>query len=119
MTPRSSRWRKLPAIPFAELVRHQLFDNPPPRALHRCIADDQAIARVLAEVARLKAEAGEHGSNLNQIANHLNAGRPAHGTRLNSGLSCFRPLVWSCITTIPTREIGVATMLAREIEERR
>ena len=104
---------------FAELVRHQLFDNPPPRALHRRIADDQAIARVLAEVARLKAEAGEHGSNLNQIANHLNAGRPAHGTRLNSGLSCFRPLVWSCITTIPTREIGVATMLAREIEERR
>ena len=62
---------------FAELVRHALFDAPAPKATHRRLADDQAIARVLAEIARLKAEAGKHGSNLNQIAHHLNAGRPA------------------------------------------
>lgn len=61
---------------FAELVRHALFNAPPPRAARRPLVQDQAVARLMGELARLKAEAGKHGSNLNQIAHHLNAGRP-------------------------------------------
>jgi hypothetical protein len=71
-----SAMAKASGYSFAELVRHALFDAPAPKAIHRRLADEQAIARVLAELARLKAEAGKHGSNLNQIAHHLNAGRP-------------------------------------------
>ncbi len=51
---------------FAELVRHALFNAPPPRAARRPLVQDQAIARLMGELARLKAEAGKHGSNLNQ-----------------------------------------------------
>lgn len=69
---------------FAELVRHALFTAPPPRAARRHRADDQAVARLMGELAKLKAEAGKHGSNLNQIAHYLNAGRPL--SRIEKGL---------------------------------
>lgn len=61
---------------FAELVRHALFSSPPPRPVRRHHIHDQAVARLMGQLAKLKAEAGKHGSNLNQIAHHLNAGRP-------------------------------------------
>lgn len=63
---------------FAELVRHALFSTPPPRPSRRPRTEEEAIARLMTELARLKAEAGKHGSNLNQIAHHLNAGRPLY-----------------------------------------
>lgn len=69
---------------FAELVRHALLTTPPPRAARRHIVQDQNIARLMGELARIKAEAGKHGSNLNQIAHYLNAGRPL--SRLQNSL---------------------------------
>ena len=53
-------------------IRHLTLEAPLPR--HR--VDKQAIGRLLAELAKVRAELGKSGSNLNQIAYHLNAGRP-------------------------------------------
>lgn len=69
---------------FAELVRNALFSSPPPRPVRRHHVNDQAVARLMGELAKVKAEAGKHGSNLNQIAHYLNAGRPL--SRLDQGL---------------------------------
>jgi hypothetical protein len=52
------------------LVRHALLDVAPPHARHRPSVDHQAVARLLGELGKI-------GSNVNQIAHHLNAGRPA------------------------------------------
>ncbi len=85
---------------FSELVRHALFNVPPPRAVRRPRAQDQAIARLMGELARLKAEAGKHGSNLNQIAHYLNSGRPVG--RLEGSLED----ALDAVTTFYEREMG-------------
>ena len=54
------------------LIRALTLDVPPPR--HK--ADKDAIARLSGELGRIRSELGKSGSNLNQIAYHLNAGRP-------------------------------------------
>ena len=51
------------------LVRRALLDTPPPRATRHPPADVQAVARLLGQLGKI-------GSNINQIAYHLNAGRP-------------------------------------------
>jgi hypothetical protein len=85
---------------FSELVRHALFSTPPPRPVRRQHVNDQAIARLMGELAALKAEAGKHGSNLNQIAHHLNAGRPV--SRIERGLED----ALDAVTTFYEREMA-------------
>jgi hypothetical protein len=46
------------------------YRQPPSRI------DRQAVSLLLAELAKNRGEVGKAGSNLNQIAYHLNAGRP-------------------------------------------
>jgi hypothetical protein len=43
--------------------------SPPPRSVHRPAVETQAVVKLLAELGKI-------GSNVNQIAKHLNAGRP-------------------------------------------
>jgi len=63
-------------LSVSTLLRCAALDLPPPPAARRPPADLQAVAKVLAALPAIKAELGKHGSNLNQIAYHLNAGRP-------------------------------------------
>lgn len=51
------------------LMRFALLNSEPPRAVRRPSIDHEAAARVLGQLGKI-------GSNVNQIAHHLNAGRP-------------------------------------------
>lgn len=59
-------------VSVSELIRYAVLNyrQPPSRI------DRQAVSLLLAELAKNRAEVGKAGSNLNQIAYHLNAGRP-------------------------------------------
>jgi hypothetical protein len=63
-------------LAFAALVRHALFNTPPPRQSHRASIRHEAPARLLAELGKI-------GGNINQIAHHLNAGRPLYRVQNN------------------------------------
>lgn len=56
-------------LSIGELVRVQCLDQPMPRRrVRRAAPDVQAVARVLGELSKI-------GSNMNQIAKHLNSGK--------------------------------------------
>jgi hypothetical protein len=55
-------------VPVAALIRQAVLGLAPPRAVRRPTIDHQAVARLLGELGKI-------GSNLNQIAKHMNAGR--------------------------------------------
>lgn len=52
----------------AALVRRGLFETPLPRAIPRPTVEHREVARLLAEIGKI-------GSNINQLAKHANAGR--------------------------------------------
>lgn len=54
---------------LAALVRQQVLKTPAARAVRRPTVDHQAVARILAQLGKI-------GSNINQLAHHANAGRP-------------------------------------------
>jgi hypothetical protein len=54
-------------LAFAALVRHALFNTPPPRGSRRPSVDQQAVAKVLAELGKI-------GGNVNQLAKQANMG---------------------------------------------
>jgi hypothetical protein len=62
------------------LFRAAVLGYTPPRS-----ADRDVMVKLLAQLAALRAEMGKIGSNLNQVAFHLNAGRP--GDRIDGSLS--------------------------------
>ena len=55
-------------LPLSALIRHALFNTPPPRAARRPTVNHRAVAQLLGELGKL-------GSNINQLAKHANAGR--------------------------------------------
>ena len=57
--------RKAAGVSRAELMRMALFNYKPPRSRDHTNA-----------LVRISGELGKIGSNINQIAHHLNAGRP-------------------------------------------
>lgn len=57
---------------ISALFRIAAMEYMPPKSK----VDQQAVVHVLAKIAETNAEAGKQGSNLNQIAFMLNAGRP-------------------------------------------
>lgn len=57
------------AISVAALIRHALFNTPPPRAARKPTADIQAINRLARELGKI-------GGNINQAVKHINAGHP-------------------------------------------
>jgi hypothetical protein len=64
-------------LSVGSLLRRALFNTPPPRAARRPSVEVQAVARLLGQLGKI-------GSNINQIAYHLNAGRP--GGRIEGSL---------------------------------
>jgi hypothetical protein len=63
---------KAAGMSVSQIVRAALLGYRPPRPK----VDKEAIGRLRADLASVRAELGKSGSNLNQIAYHLNAGRP-------------------------------------------
>ena len=59
-------------VSVSELIRYAVLNYRPP--LPRI--DRQAVSLLLAELARNRGEVSKAGTNLNQIAHHLNSGRP-------------------------------------------
>lgn len=57
------------AISVAALIRHALFNTPPPRAARKPTVEVKAITRLLAELGKI-------GGNINQAVKHINAGHP-------------------------------------------
>lgn len=50
------------------LVRHALFNTPPPRAARRPTVNHKAVAQLLGQLGKI-------GTNINQLAKMANAGR--------------------------------------------
>ena len=63
---------KAAGMSVSQLVRSALLGYRPPRSK----ADREAIVGLRGDLAKHRAELGKIGSNVNQIAYHLNAGRP-------------------------------------------
>lgn len=61
------------ALTIPSYARQILLDTPPPRAVRKPSVDTQQVAKMLGEL-------GKVGSNLNQIAHHLNAGTAGAGS---------------------------------------
>lgn len=57
------------------LLRHTLLNAPLPASRHRPSVNHQAVARLLAELAKIRAELGKSGSNLNQLAHYAHLDR--------------------------------------------
>jgi hypothetical protein len=69
----------------AALCLNALLNTPLPPRRRRPVANEALLARVLAEMGKNRGELNKCGSNLNQIAYHLNAGRP--GDRVEGALA--------------------------------
>jgi hypothetical protein len=65
---RAKRLSEQCGLPLSALIRHALFNSPPPRAVRRPTINHQAVAKLLGELGKL-------GSNINKLARHANAGR--------------------------------------------
>lgn len=65
---------------IGSLIRYALLELPMPKRQRRRRVDDAALGRLLAELATVRAELGKSGSNLNQVAHYLNAGRDIRAT---------------------------------------
>lgn len=92
-------------ISISELIRYAVLNyRPPPSRIDR-----QAVSLLLAELAKNRGEVSKAGSNLNQIAHHLNAGRPGDvmdgsiGSALedyNQAIRTFEELRLACLQAL-------------------
>ena len=72
-------------LSVSSLFRTTMLGLPAPaRSVRKPLAETQAVARMLAEIARLTGAVNKVGSNINQIAKETNMGRDP---RLNSLLT--------------------------------
>jgi hypothetical protein len=71
------------------LFRAAVLGYTPPRS-----ADRDVMVKLLAQFSDLRGEMGKIGSNFNQIAFHLNAGRP--GDRINGALGAAPSGIRQC-----------------------
>ena len=69
------------------LIRQTLLNVPPGPSVRRPTADTKLLAKVLAELGKI-------GSNINQIAYHLNAGRPGDVTEGSIDAALRELLEW-------------------------
>ncbi len=89
------------------LFRASVLGYTPPR-----LADRDVLVKLLGEHAALRAEMNKVGSNLNQIAHHLNAGRP--GDRIEGALSAALEEYENAIRTLD--ELRLVNMQAMGLE---
>lgn len=74
-------------------ARAQLFDQPAPRARRRPSVEAEQVGRLLGELGKI-------GSNLNQIAHHLNAGRGGNPTALDVALQDVADIRAACMKAL-------------------
>jgi hypothetical protein len=74
-------------VSISELIRFAVLNYRPPPAK----IDRQTVNLLLGELGKNRVEVSKAGSNLNQIAYHLNAGRPGDimDGRIEAGLAEF------------------------------
>jgi hypothetical protein len=74
-------------VSISELIRYAVLNYRPPPAK----IDRQTVNLLLGELGKNRVEVSKAGSNLNQIAYHLNAGRPGDimDGRIEAGLAEF------------------------------
>jgi mobilization protein NikA len=92
---------------MSALFRAAVLGYTPPR-----LADRDVLVKQLGEWAALRAEVNKVGSNLNQIAHHLNAGRP--GDRVGGALSAALEEYENAIRTLD--ELRLVNMQAMGLE---
>jgi hypothetical protein len=92
------------------LFRACVLGYTPPR-----LADRDVLVRQLRAFSELQAELGKIGSNLNQIAYHLNAGRP--GDRIEGSLTAALNEHENAIRTLD--ELRLVNMQAMGLERER
>jgi len=69
----------------ASYARQVLLDSPPPRARRRPAVEKQQLAKLLGEIGKI-------GSNVNQIAHHLNAGVGASSRSVDDAMADVREM---------------------------
>ena len=74
----------------ASYARSMLLDMPAPRAVRRPAVERENVARVLAQLGKI-------GSNLNQIAHHMNAGNNLANETLARALTDVSAMRDACL----------------------
>lgn len=95
----------------AGYVRYQLFQQEPPRMRPHPHVDHQALTRLYPLLTGLKAEAGKHGSNVNQVAHHVNALAISNGPEAVLRLSNSIETTLEEIQTFYERDIAEMRLL--------
>jgi hypothetical protein len=81
-------------LSIGELVRVQCLDQPMPRRrVRRAAPDVQAVARVLGELGKI-------GSNMNQIAKHLNSGKTVELKEIQSAMTDIFSIRDACMKAL-------------------
>jgi hypothetical protein len=88
-----SRYADASEITPASYMRMQTLDIPPPRASRKPAINREMTARVLAELGKI-------GSNVNQIARSLNAKSGAHPEHLDEALKAISDMRTSCMEAL-------------------
>jgi hypothetical protein len=79
-------------LSFAALVRHGLFNTPPPRATRHPPVEIKAAARVLAALGKI-------GSNVNQLAHYAHQGK-FHSVEIDMALRDLAELRIACLKAL-------------------
>lgn len=88
-----SRYADASEITPASYMRMQTLDIPPPRASRKPAINREMTARVLAELGKI-------GSNVNQIARSLNTKSGVHPEHLDEALKAISDMRTSCMEAL-------------------
>lgn len=77
----------------ASYARSMLLDTPAPRAVRRPAVDTVQVAKLLAEIGKI-------GGNVNQIAHHLNAGSGSSSQAIESALADVAEMRKACMEAL-------------------
>jgi len=74
-------------------ARSEILDSPPPRQARRPAVETENVARVLAQLGKI-------GSNLNQIARHMNSGNSIANETLARALTDVSVMRDACMSAL-------------------
>lgn len=77
----------------ASYARMELLDSPPPKAARRPSVEAETVARVLAQLGKI-------GSNLNQIAHRMNAGQTVTHETIARAMTDVSVMRDACMTAL-------------------
>lgn len=80
-------------LTLASYARAEILDSPPPRQARRPAVETENVARVLAQLGKI-------GSNLNQIARHMNSGNSIANETLARALTDVSVMRDACMSAL-------------------